>query len=217
VKAIWAGLPLAVVADRHKDIACYELFADWAEPDAAIAGLDIPACFSGRDTGVETLAFEAPCSDAEIFFEPKRYEVDEDKAWPVIFGRSLQIALPLRNEELERTIKYQRMGAGLMGRKPDGVRVHGSTKAGRVCSVSIGVQIGAFDRKTNSLVLETSWCRMRSDQIARMFRRRGPDEPMQAVLDHPDLSSEGYWMMRPDGVAVDLNPVIERAPAAQQG
>lgn len=216
VKAIWAGFPLAVVGDRYKDIACYELFADWEETDASISKLELPACFSGGTGGIETLAFEAPYSATETFLEPKRCEVDEDTAWPVVYGRSLQIALPIRNEDLERTVRFQRMGAGLMGRQPDGARVHGSRKGGRVCSVSIGVQVGAFDQKTSSLVLETSWCRMRSDLVGRMFRKRGPDEPMQAVLGHPDLSPEGYWMMRPDGVAVDLTPVVEKIKAAQK-
>ncbi|NTF17201.1 hypothetical protein G6L37_01995 [Agrobacterium rubi] len=210
VKHVWFGRPLAICADQHKDIGRYELLADWSEIDADIASVAAPEWLGVQDATIGTLAFDEFARDPEVFVMPERIMIEDEHTFPVIHGRVLSLDLPLTDEEIARVLKHQQMGIAIMGRPIDGLRIFGQGSGARYRTISIGIQVGAFDPRTRKAFVDTSVCERRAWNVQRIFGRNKAGDAWECVLKHRDLSEEGCWIMLPDGRTIAV-PIPSKA------
>lgn len=204
VEHIWRGVPLAICADAHRDVAAYELLTDWKSIDEEIDSLEGPSWSAEASVDARLIAFNETVRNPEVFVTPARLMIEDEHTSPVIRGRVLKLDLPIRDERIAHVLKHQQIGAGLVGRQIDGIRIFGKGASARYRTVSVGVQVGAYDPRTQTAVLEPTCCELRSSNVDRYHGARKAGDAWECVFDHPDLSDEGYWIMLADGRTISL-------------
>ena len=201
VEHLWFGHPLAVCADPHKDIARYELLADFKQLDSEIAALKIPHWVTAGAV-IKTLAFDEPHREEAMFYAPRRLIVEDEFTCPIVFGQVLRLPLPIVDGEIREFFKLQDLGAAFVGKNVDGIRTFGRGPAAKYGSVSVGIQVGAYDLRRGEGMMDTSVCDRRTENLERAFGGYRSKQQMDCILGNPELSAPGCWIMLPDGDAI---------------
>jgi len=200
ISAVWIGIPLAVTRDSWTTVADFETLADWRGIDEEVASLTMYAEHCPGAT-IETHAIREPFKDVETLRIPPRLIEKGKTTFPVVYGKILAIPDILQApEELRTYIKYQSIGQKMNGIPKDGICISGK---GRRWVVSVGIQVGALDMETATLVMDTKYCHARAEYMDRMFEG-AVTGASNAVLRHPELSKKKYWLIGGNGTAREM-------------